>query len=303
MKPYKRLLFILSVICCLSSCRKDDNLGNVDNIPGLGGDTWVQTGIDKYIFDSLTGPYNIDVSYKWDQLALAQIDKNVAPIKEANVIPVIDAMKRVWIEPYIAEFGEAPFRKYCPKFFIFAGSGAYSLDGSVLLGLAGGGRQIYLFLLNHYRNKTMQGYTLSDTAVQKTTFHTIEHEFTHIFDQTKQRPFEFDQVCQGFYSADWINSTNNQAYSEGFISPYASSQPGEDFAEMVAFMLVEGKAGFDKIVNGITGTSSRGTTAATAKARLKQKEEILTRYFIQTWGINLTSLQARTRNAINKEFY
>ena len=149
----------------------------------------------------------------------------------------------------------------------------------------------------------MAGFVPSDTIIQKETFHTIEHEFAHIFDQTKARPFEFDQVCQGFYSADWINSSDEQAYSEGFISPYASSQPGEDIAEMIAFMMVEGKAGFDKIVNSIKGISSRGTTAATAKSRLKEKESILVNYFLTAWGIDLYSLQARTRAAIEKEFF
>lgn len=303
MKSIKLFLLVSLFAAGFTSCRKEDALGDVGNIPGLGGDTWVQSSIDKYIYDSLTVPYNIDVAYKWDQLALAQVDKNVAPVKEEKVIPVIQAMKRVWIAPYISEIGNANFRKYCPKFFIFAGSGAYSLDGSVLLGLAGGGRQITLFLLNHYKNKTMAGYTLADTLVQKETFHIIEHEFTHIFDQNKQRPFAFDQVCQGFYSADWINSSRQEAYSEGFISAYASSAPGEDIAEMISFMMVEGKVGFDNIVNGITGTSSRGTSAETAKARLRQKEEILVNYFQQSWGIDLRSLQTKTRNAINTELY
>lgn len=303
MKQYKILSVVLLAMLSMVACRKDNDLGNVEDIPGLGGDTWVKTELDKFIYDTMTVPYNIDISYKWDQLALAQLDKNVVPVKEELVRPIISAMKRVWIDSYTPEFGAANFRKYCPKFFVFAGSAAYNLDGSALLGLAGGGRQIYLFQLNYFRNKTMPGFVPGDTLIQKVTFHTIEHEFAHIFDQTKKRPFEFDQVGQGYYSADWINNSDAQAYSEGFISPYASSQPGEDFAEMIAFMLVEGKGGFDKIVNAIKGTSTKGTTAAAAKARLRLKEEVLVKYFIQTWGIDLYSLQARTRAAIDKEFY
>lgn len=303
MSHHKILSAVLMAMLSFVSCKKDDDLGDVENIPGLGGDTWVQTDIDKYINSELTVPYNISLSYKWDQLSLGQIDKNVVPVKEEKIKPVIDAMKRVWIAPYLVEFGSPSFKQYCPKFFTFVGSAAYNLDGSALLGLAGGGRQIFLFQLNYFRNKTMAGYTLADTLIQKETFHTIEHEFTHIFDQTKARPFEFDQVCQGFYSSDWINSSRTQALSEGFISAYASSQPGEDIAEMIGFMMIEGKAGFDKIINGITGTSNRGTTAAAAKARLRQKEAILVTYFRDAWNIDLYSLQARTRAAIENEFY
>jgi substrate import-associated zinc metallohydrolase lipoprotein len=156
--------------------------------------------------------------------------------------------------------------------------------------------------LNYYRNKTMPGYVPSDTVIQKTTFQTIEHEFAHIFDQTKKRPFDFDKISQGTYSSDWINVGNDEARKDGFISAYASSVAGEDFAEMVCWMLVEGKGGFDKIVNSITGNSARGTTPAEAKARLHQKEAIIVDYFKKSWNIDFYSLQARTRAAINAEF-
>lgn len=304
MKNNKTVIFaLLAVVSLATACRKDDDLTDVSSIPGLGGDSWVQNEYDKYIYDSLTVPYNITVYYKWNQLALGQVDKNVVPVKEEIIKPVIDAMKRVWSSNYISEFGEAMFHKYSPKFFTFVGSAAYNLDGTALLGVAGSGREITLFQLNYFRNKTMPGYVLADTLIQKNTFHTIEHEYAHIFDQTKLRPYEFDQVCRGYYSADWTFQTDEQAYSEGFISPYASSQPGEDFAEMIAFMLVEGPVGFEKMINSITGVSVRGTTAEMAKARLRQKRDILVSYFSQTWNIDLLRLQAKTRESINKEFY
>src|SRR6478736_1493333 len=102
MKQHRIITIALLAMLTITSCKKDDDLGNVDNIVGLGGDTWVQTDLDKYIYTTLTVPYNIDVSYKWDQLALAQVDKNVVPVKEEKVKPIIDAMKRVWIDNYVA---------------------------------------------------------------------------------------------------------------------------------------------------------------------------------------------------------
>ena len=292
---------ILSTIL-FSACKKEETLGNVTDIPGLGGDTWAQGPIDKWILDSLTTPFNIDVAYKWNAFALNQLDKNVVPVKEEIVIPVLSAVKRIWINSYIAEIGAATFKFYTPKFFVLAGSGAYNFDGSVLLGQAGGGRQIFMLELNYFKNKTMPGYVASDTVIQKTTFQTIEHEFAHIFDQTKKRPFDFDKISQGSYSSDWINVGNSEARRDGFISAYASSVAGEDFAEMVSWMLIEGKSGFDRIVNNIAGTSVRGTTPAEAKARLHQKESVIVDYFMTTWNINFYSLQARTRAAIEAEF-
>jgi hypothetical protein len=67
---------------------------------------------------------------------------------------------------------------------------------------------------------------------------------------------------------------------------------------MIATMLTEGKAGFDRIVNSISGTSPNGTTAAEAKSRLRQKEDLVVDYFNKVWKINFYSLQRRTRTAV-----
>ena len=304
MKLLKIYLPVSLILLLISSCRKEDALGDVSNIPGLGGDTWAQGPIDKWISDSLTVPYNIEVKYKWDGFALEQLDKTVVPIKEPIVIPLLGSIKKVWINPYTAELGRGFMKTYIPKFLVLAGSAAYNPDGTALAGQAGGGRQIFLLLLNYFKNKTMPGYTLSDTVVQKETYKTVHHEFAHIFDQTKQRPFDFDKINQGLYSSDWINIRSDaEARSDGFITPYASSVAAEDFAEMVSTMLVEGKKGFDRIVNGITGaTSKRGTTPAQAQTRLRQKETVIVDYFKKNWNIDFYSLQARTRTAIEQEF-
>ena len=64
---------------------------------------------------SLTVPYNFDVKYKWNQFELGQVDKNVVPVKEEIVVPLLDAIRRVWIDPYVAEFGSNFFKQYSPK--------------------------------------------------------------------------------------------------------------------------------------------------------------------------------------------
>jgi len=76
------------------------------------------------------------------------------------------------------------------------------------------------------------------------------------------------------------------------------SGPDDDFVEMISIMLTEGKAGFDRIVDNIAGTSTNGTTAAQAQSRLRQKETLIVDYFKTVWGIDFYSLQARTRTAV-----
>ena len=215
----------------------------------------------------------------------------------------MSSVKRVWIDPYILQGGEFFFKKYCPKLFVLAGSANWNLDGSITLGTAEGGRKIVLYLLNDFKNKSMPGYTPADSAIPKQMFHVIHHEFGHILDQNIRRPVAFDEVCKGLYTADWINTNDYAARQDGFVTAYAESSPFEDFVEMISIMLIEGRSGFDDIVNSITGTSIRGTTADQAKARLRQKESLVVNYYKQAWSIDFYTLQTRVRTAIVNEIY
>ena len=294
------MLFLLGLIV-LGSCKKEDPL-NVDNVSDLGGDTWVKTSLDQWLYDTLVVPYNIATKYKWDQFEL-ELNKDLVPPDEAKVIPVMSSVKRVWIDPYVLQGGEVFFKKYCPKLFVLVGSASWNLDGSITLGTAEGGRKIVLYELNDFRNKTMPGYVPADSAIPKQMCHVIHHEFGHILDQNIRRPVAFDEVCKGLYTADWINTTDYAAQQDGFISAYAESSPFEDFVEQISIMLIEGKSGFDNIVNNITGTSIRGTTADQAKARLRQKESLVVEYYKSAWSIDFYTLQTRVRTAIVNEIY
>src|SRR5215218_4410139 len=121
-----KLCLGLALIVFLSSCKKEDKLSDADvsAISGLGGDVWTPTAIDKWIYDSLTVPYNIAVKYKWDQFEL-ELDKTLVPPKEEQVVPVMSAIKKVWIKTYAAETSDLFVKKYAPKFFNLVGSGSY----------------------------------------------------------------------------------------------------------------------------------------------------------------------------------
>jgi len=297
-KYYFLFLFGLTV---LGSCKKEDAL-NVDDVSGLGGDRWVKNTLDQWLYDSLVVPYNIATKYKWDQFEL-ELNKDLVPPDESKVIPVMSTVERVWINPYVLQGGVEFFKKYCPKLFVLVGSASFNLDGSITLGTAEGGRKIVLYELNDFKNKTMPGYVPADSAIPKQMFHVIHHEFGHILDQNIRRPVEFDAVCKGLYTADWINTNDYAARQDGFVTAYAESSPFEDFVEMISIMLIEGRSGFDNIVNSITGTSSRGTTADEAKARLRQKESLVVDYYKKAWSIDFYTLQTRVRTAIINEIY
>ncbi|MFC0774619.1 zinc-binding metallopeptidase [Terrimonas alba] len=304
MKSTRIIIATLTFVLAVSSCKKEDDLGSVDNIPGLGGDTWTPGPIDKWIYDTLTVPYNIAVKYKWDQSELS-LNKTLVPPKEEKVTPLLSAISRGWIQPYVDEAGISFFKNISPKFFILVGSPSFNSDGSITLGTAEGGRKVVLYNVNNFRTKGMPGYILSDTDNVKEAFHTIHHEFGHILDQNIVVPVEFSQSSASSYTSDWTNVNPQDALNEGFISQYAISHKNEDWAEMVSLMLVNGRAWFDNLVNSINyaGTTPNGTTAAVAKARLRQKESVVVSYFKQAWNIEFYNLQLRSRYAINSLLY
>lgn len=299
------LIFVLALLSGLSSC-KEDGIGDIKEYPILYPENWVPGPVDQWILDSLTKPYNISAKYKWDQFEFANVTKTLVPPEESQVVPLLSTIKKAWTAPYVEEAGLVFYNKYSPKFFILSGSNEYNVDGSVVLGTAEGGRKVVLYGVNLFKIKGMPGYDPGrDSSFVKDWFlHTIHHEFGHILHQNIMYPVEYKSITKGLYQGgNWINWSDADARRDGFITAYSSVDFNEDFVEMIAMMLTEGRAGFDNIVNSIPeGTSPQGTTKAQAQAYLRQKEAIVVSYYKNAWNIDFYSLQNRTRSAMNKLF-
>lgn len=272
-------LFAGLITMILAGCNKKENL-NID-LP-YNPDTWVKGPIDNWILSNYTKPFNIEIKYRWEPYEV-KINKFLVPVYEANVIPVMDIVKKVWVDPYTQEAGIDFIKKYSPKQFILLGSAEYNNDGTIVLGEAEGGRKITLTMLNDFDRKNVPAV--------KQMLHTIHHEFAHILHQTILYQREYKQVTPSGYTASWYNTSDAEALSIGFITPYARASSDEDFVEMIATMLVEGKVGFDAIVN---------SAPAQARTFLRQKEAFVVAYFQNSWNIDIYSLQTKTEAAIKE---
>jgi substrate import-associated zinc metallohydrolase lipoprotein len=295
-------IIAMGLLMGISSCG-EEKLGAVEEISGLGGDQVAPTAVDKWILDSLTTPYNISVTYRWDQFQFSDITKTLVPPKEELVIPFSQTVRRAWITPYVAQAGLVFFNKYSPKFFVLSGSVQYLDNGSVVLGQAEGGRKIVVLDINRFKIRGMTGYVAAtDSLNVKENIHTLQHEFGHILHQNILYPVEFKTVCSGlFQGANWINVTDKEARRDGFVSAYASSGYDDDFVETIAFLLVEGKDGYTRMVNAIPdGLSANGTTKADAQTKLRRKEALVVNYYKTAWGIDFYSLQTKCRAALLK---
>ncbi|SHN44217.1 substrate import-associated zinc metallohydrolase lipoprotein [Chitinophaga sp. CF418] len=263
----------------LMACSKDDKIDSV-NIPGLGGETWEKGPLDFWLDSVFTRPYNIEVKYRFERYELT-LDKTLVPVKEEKVEPVMSSILKTWAAPYIAEAGETFFKTYCQKQFVLVGSPQFNSNNTITLGTAEGGRKIVLFWLNDFN--------ITDKPFVRQMLHTIHHEFAHILHQTIMYPVEYKRISTG-YTASWNDYTLDEALEKGFITQYARSAPDEDFVEMVSTMLVEGKDGYDAIV---------ASAPADAQTKFRQKEEIIVRYFKESWNIDFRNLQTRVQDAID----
>ncbi|WPV65078.1 putative zinc-binding metallopeptidase [Chitinophaga sp. LS1] len=266
------------LIMLLVACSKKETLDT--DLPGLGGETWEKGPLDYWLDSNFVNQYNIEVKYRFDRYELS-LNKDLVPVTESQVEPVMTTIAKTWIAPYIGEAGDAFFKTYCQKQFVLVGSPQYNTNNTVTLGTAEGGRKVVLFALNDF--------SLDNKPGVREMLHTIHHEFAHILHQTIMYPVEFKTISTG-YTGSWNDYTLDEALARGFVTQYARSAPDEDFVEMVSTMLVEGKSGFDAIVASAPDDGA---------AKLRQKEEIVVRYFKESWNIDFYSLQTRTQNAIN----
>ncbi|EHQ25159.1 putative zinc-binding metallopeptidase [Mucilaginibacter paludis] len=278
------LVIILGLGLTITSCAKKDVIPTTP-INGLGGDTWVAGTIDTYLLNTYVVPYNIEVKYKWDPYEL-DISKDLVPPKESLVMPVMNLVKTIWIDPYDKLAGNGFIRKYSPKEFVLVGSAQYNSNGTITLGEAEGGRKITLFVINDFDKKNLP-------AVRQ-MMHTIEHEFAHILHQNVLYPQAFKSLNPEWYTATWFNNTNAQANLQGLVTAYAKAGVDEDFVETVAYLLIEGQASFDSMVTTVNATNP------TAANILKQKNAIVISYFKTAYNIDFVALQAEVAAAIVK---
>jgi substrate import-associated zinc metallohydrolase lipoprotein len=206
------------------------------------------------------------------------------------VIPILRTIKNVFMNPFEAEAGITFLKTEIPKQIVLVGSPSYNSNGTILLGEAEGGKKILLYTINSINP--------ANRANVKMMIRTIEHEFGHILNQKVKWPPAFNQITVSDYTADWTNQTVDDSYALGFVTPYARSAYGEDWVEMVATMLTEGRAGFEALVANAEALSvSQGLPSAAAK--LHQKEAFVVQYYKDVWNIDFYSLQQRVQNALD----
>ncbi|PQJ69439.1 substrate import-associated zinc metallohydrolase lipoprotein [Polaribacter butkevichii] len=273
---------------------------------------------DLWLRENFTNPYNIDVNYQWDE-GRVDLNRYLFPPTLNKVVPVMEVVKKVWIDTYTELGGEDFVKKIAPREMVLVGGLNLNPSGTRTLGFAEGGKNIVLFETDLVDVKSKNGVV--------EFIRTIQHEYTHILNQQVRYDEEaFKQITPGGYTAQWFNPADEQerfdiANSLGFITDYARLNENEDFAEMVETMLTNNATEYQELLDNIKrriisnavsnaldnlGSSASqaekdaATQAATvtatpqadnAIALIKAKEAIVAEYFKKSFNIDLYELQ------------
>jgi len=241
-----------------------------------------QTQLEKYIEREYTQPYNIGILYKYVDNE-SDLRYNLSPASYESAVRMTRLVKHFCIEPYDEVTGGKEFiSKYFPKMLNYVGSPAYNNNGTMIIGTAEGGKKITLFNLNQLPNRSTDVTYLLDMY-----FHTVYHEFAHIFHQTKPYSPSFTEISGTEYVQDqWnVEYSTATALRAGFISPYASKDANEDFVELIAFYATLSQAQWNARL------AAAGANNAPGRAIIEQKFDIVRNYMDVSWGIDLDALR------------
>ncbi|MDE6510863.1 MAG: hypothetical protein K2L00_02035, partial [Muribaculaceae bacterium] len=197
---------------------------------------------DKWINSNFRDIYNVDFKYLMEDVE-ADMDYNLVPATYENARDLALLTKYLWYDSYKELTGEDFIKSYGPRILHLVGSPAYNPQtGTETLGLAEGGLKVTLFKVNEM--------DLDDiNMLNEYYFRTMHHEFGHILHQTKSYPTDFNLLSTGRYDdSSWQSRQPGYVASLGFITPYASSQAREDFAETIANYLTRTQDQMDLIL-------------------------------------------------------
>lgn len=199
--------------------------------------------LDKWLKDNFLDVYNMQFQYKYEDVS-TNMNYNLLPADYTKALDMAVLTKYLWFDSYYEVTGDAEFLKaYGPRILMLVGSPAYNPStGTILLGLAEGGIKVTLFRVNDAN--------INDFAdLNEYLFRTMHHEFAHILHQTKSIPQEFQMISNGHYdSSNWQARNNGEVNSLGFVTPYASSEMREDYAEIIANYITRTDAEWERIL-------------------------------------------------------
>ena len=269
-------IYIAAVLALsLAACNNKENLSSESVLKPR---TTAKTALDTYIYNNFQQPYNIMVTYNYID-ADFEMGKYFYPPTEAKVQPMLEIVKKVWIDSYTQVAGQNFIKSVAPRQISLIGGYNVNPSGTITLGFADSGMKITLFNVDQL--------DVTQHEATRQYFHTIQHEYCHIINQRKPYSEEYGKITPSDYTANWYNVGLADANKKGFITPYSMLNDIEDFAEMTSGILSMSKTDWDAKINAIPEEGRK---------LIRKKEAFVVAYFKSEWNIDLYRLQEVVEN-------
>lgn len=229
---YKRKIysgFLVTIVLATISCYPTEELNEAVKDSSIE----LETDLDIYIEENFTKEYGMAIRYRFVDNYVSPGQK-VAPPRLESIRPMLDFIEEFWINPYFeVSNGEVFFRDHVPAEIVFLGGLIFNSNGTVTLGTADAGAQITFTNVN--------AIDPNDIDWRDLQLQTVYHEFAHTVHQRYKLPNAFESIAAAGYTGpgSWFVLTDEDALKRGFVSPYSTSSPNEDFAETVSFYLFD----------------------------------------------------------------
>jgi substrate import-associated zinc metallohydrolase lipoprotein len=290
---YSRRWFICWLVLVMalaqSSCYNTENINlSVTPPPDL-----IKTDLDIYINENFIEEFDMAIRYRFVDNYVGPTQR-VTPPRLVSVRPMLDFIEEFWIDPYLeVENGDEFFRNHVPAEIILLGGLIYNEDGTVTLGSADAGARITFTDVN--------SIDVNDEDWVLRQLNTVYHEFAHIVHQNYKLPPAFETITpQGYTSAgSWFVLSDDDALKRGFVSPYATSSPNEDFAETVAFYLFDKDFHENFITQEENCLSPDCEEKNAGRLKINEKLNSIRAHYEKVTGVNLDDVRASVQSRLN----
>lgn len=234
---------------------------------------------DNWLDVNYVYPYNIDFKYRMEDIE-SDMNYTLVPARTECSVAMAHLLKYLCLEAYDEVAGVEFTRHYFPKQVHLIGSPAYNNNGTMVLGVAEGGKKITLYNLN-----TLPSIMDDVDLLNEWYFGTIHHEFTHILHQTKPYAAAFNAISGTDYVADYWNEEpyKTEFLQRGFITNYAQKNADEDMAEMVSKYITNDDEYWNSKLNA---------AGAQGASIIQSKFNYIKKYLSSEWGIDIDELRS-----------
>ena len=305
MKTIKFLcaLCLLGALCV--SCGDDE----VDKSISVIVDSQTpENDLDRWLKKNFVDRYNIEMRYRWEDNEIS-MNYILVPAKYENAIRMARILQYICFDSFDQVTGGPEFiRKSFPKVIQLVGNPGWNSNSTYTLGSSEGGYKINLWYVNHlgetFYDAQWQSHDVITSREQLNDiyFHTILHEYGHVFHQRVPYTNEFTQVTGtnylgGSYTSVFSGPDDPQIFVLGFVTAYAAYSADEDFAEVFSTYVTSTEAEFQDILTR-AGKDGRN--------KIQQKLRIVRDYFMDNWDLDINALrdaiQAREEKLAEQDF-